>query len=443
MIFAVLQNAGRPLFAALLALSCISAGFAQDLQRRPLTEDDQLALNALQDDDIRGNCATAFAQLFDRGSAAKQTLLSGLDSEDWQQRFLSAALLSPLKLEEAEFDQVCRILIGHLPDNQIRGDALLVGHALIALGPKCFGYLHAASWHADGQLAAQCKLLKRAIGVGKSTDEKRERAIVALANYTVSLKWLGDGVPTAPALSAPIPSESQRRQQAFIDLASDRRRGNALRGYGVLTPWRRSYSQKSSPKVDDELISLLENALLDSDRQRRLMAGYSLMQSNRPPSTALFRVAMESLKLDDFHGWARRGVPFTNARQAKDFFLQHPDEGRPFLMAGLSDKSYAVRLRCAGILARMRDWQTERYVPILLEHLANNGLACDATLAAESLAFLGKEALPWLDREPVDQQQAHYFSVIRRSIAILERDPDARIPISPIGMILYTKGDGY
>lgn len=441
MISGLLQTVGRNLFVASIAFYYAAESAAQDLDRRPLADGDQLALYALLDDDIPGNCASAYLQLFDRGLAAKSTLISGLDSEDWQQRFLSAVLLAPLKPKEQLLEKVCRILIGHLPDNQIQGDALLASHALIAIGPHAYQYIKAASWHAEGQLAVQCNLLRRGITVNVWSQEDGARAIWALSNYAVSLRWLGSGKPTAPAMSVPLPTEAQLREQAFVDLASDHRRKNAGSAYSLFTPYcvRRS---GEVPANDDLLLPFLENALLDSDRQRRLLAGSSLMCRHRRPSTALLTVAMESLKLDDFHGWARRGVPIANAQQAADFFGRYPEDGRPFLLDGLNDDSYAVRLRSATILARSRDWQSERYVPILLEHLHDNDWNNDANMAGHGLVLLGMEALPWLEQDPVDEQQAHYFSVIRDAIYRREQDPNANTLISNSGMLLWTDTDG-
>ena len=444
MILGVLQALSRTLFAAIIGSFCISTVAAQGLERRPLTDDDQLALNALLDDDIAGNCATAYFHLSKRGLAAKATLISGLDSEDWQQRFLCAVLLAPLDPSEALKERVCRILIGHLPDNQIKGDALVASHALIVIGPDAFPYIRAASWHAEGQFAVQCKLLRSDTNIHNWSFEDRARASTALANYYVSLRWLGSGEPSAPAMSVPIPSEAERRQQAFIDLASDHRRANALAAYGFLTPRQLRYWSEppSKPPVEnDQVLQLLENALLDSDRQRRLLAASSLMLRQRTPSTALLKAAMESLKLDDFHTWAQRGVPIANAGQAARFFMRYKDESRPFLLAGLTNESYAVRLRAAAILAQSHDWQVERYVPILIDHLRNNDLNNDATMAAFSLAILGADALPWLEQSPVDAQQAHYFQVIRASIQQREQNPSADIPITDSGMLLITDSD--
>ena len=402
----------------------------QDIVRHSATSRDQGALKDLLDDDIAGNCARAYHQLHARGTKATPTLRDGLQSEDWQQRFLSAVLMARTQPQAKDLERTCRILIGHLADNQIRGDALLAGHALVAIGPEAFGYLYYAAWHNEEQLGNRCRELMILVAPHGWRPKRQARAEKALQSLNLTLAWTGIGKPTLPSLSNALPSAEERLRQILIDLHSDNRRGNAVLAHAAFS----GYRYRNPPKQEALIRPLLYEGLHDPDRQCRLLCAVMLMQRDVPPTASLLAAAIESLLDDEFGYWNTKAVLVSNANEAQRYLLRHPAEARIFLYGALDSTSLAQRIRAAAVLAQSRDGQTETYVPMLIDHLRDNNTPLDASLAGISLALLGPAVLPYLDETPVDFQQEHYFDVIRRAVRIREIDSSARIPIVNDGM---------
>ena len=94
--------------------------------------------------------AAGFGWLIEHIEATRGALVPALASDDLQQRFLAAVCLGAT----ADRDHVARIaqiLIPHLRDNQIAGDALMAGCALYRLGPAARTALTEARAAADAQ----------------------------------------------------------------------------------------------------------------------------------------------------------------------------------------------------------------------------------------------------------------------------------------------------
>ncbi len=81
------------------------------------------------------------------------------------------------------------------------------------------------------------------------------------------------------------------------------------------------------------------------------------------------------------------------------------------------------------------------YVPLLINHLRDNDFPDDATLAGGSLVRLGTKVLPWLEKPPIDEQQAFYLNLIRRAILRRQANPKAKFPFSWGGMYRMGNGD--
>ncbi len=429
-----LANLEHPIRLALLMGAILfSSGAAmarsgQQVESTARFQQDRAAVRVLRDGVRQDRQVRAYSELVSRGRAAQPALREGLLSEDWKARFLSAVLLARLGPESTDLDRVSRVLVGHLDDNSIRVDALVAGKALLAIGQPARPYIAAAAWHSSGQLAEQCKLLSLSLGrrLGKATQQARERS--ALDQLKWGLRWNGKGPAIAPALSARLPSAAERLNQLYVDLGHDQRRGNAVLAYTYFLPSLGRNSQAQEPMK----LLLLRKGLTDTDRQRRLMCAVLLMLRDVDPTPELLGVAMESLKSDEFS--LKNSFLVANANRAQTYLMRHPKAAQPFLMRSLTASSLSQRIRAAAILAQNRSEPTSAYVPMLLEHLCDNNVANDATLAGFSLSYLGPRVLPWLDAPAKDAQQAHYMKTVRRSVHMLEKDPHARIPFSYSGM---------
>ena len=417
----------------------------------------------LRDDDIPGNAGDAYGRLRRRGATARPALVEGLRAVDWQERLLSAVLLAQLPtdgLTADELDELIRTLIAHLSDNRIRGDARLAANALVVIGQPVGPYIRASAWHAEPQLADLCKRLARTLGSDRKRLSARRQSRSELERPCASLAWTGPGPAVAPAPAGPLPDATESLRRRLVDLGADDRRGNAygawlsLKSQIDLAGIHRSASRErmdplaeffrqrgdSPPSLPTQppwaedtgetrlLRKGLHSALTDPDRQRRQLAGHVLMRADELPTQALLAVAIEALELDAFGSSST--VPAANADRAGTWLLAHLDQAGPELLAALEHSSHAVRLRAAAVLAQGKHPAHRTYVPLLIHHLADNDIEQDATLAGRSLALLGPAARPWLDRQPVDEQQAAYLEVIRSAITLREADPDARLPFS-------------
>ncbi len=94
--------------------------------------------------------AAGFRWLIGQMDKAREPLVAALGSDDLQQRFLAAVCLGAVGDKE-QLGRVAEILLPHLRDNQIKGDALLAGSALYRLGPALLPRLNDARLKADDQ----------------------------------------------------------------------------------------------------------------------------------------------------------------------------------------------------------------------------------------------------------------------------------------------------
>jgi len=418
--------------------------FSQESPQRAVL-DDLEDLEALADDGIPGNASAAYQRLRERGDEARPVLRRGLERNDWQQRLLSAVLLAQRNPMGDELTLVCRVLIAHLPDNEIRGDATLAGHGLIALGTPALPHVDAAIWQLHGetteheQLAEQCERLRLNLSDTKRNHAERARSTAALATLRINFAWVGPGKPTCPELPTSRPTEEQSIERFLDDLGHDELQGNAVIAFRALSNWdrhvgssRRSWewvpAGREMPRGEALIRPLLWKGLASEDRQRRQTCCVLLIRRSVEPTSALLEACMEALQQDEFGSYDT--IDMANANAAARYMLRHPKIASPFLHGGLKAKSETVRIRSAAILAQARDPRTQEYAPFLVGRLVSNDMPDDATLSGRSLCLLGPAALPYLEGKPVDEQQAHYFAVIRESIHAREADPTVRIPFS-------------
>lgn len=103
------------------------------------------------------NARSFVPQLLEHTGRAKPMLCAGLWSSDEQQRFFCAFLLAMGGHTEWLW-RTTAILIPHLRDNNIGGDAMMCAHALYAVGRPVLPFVRAALHGADAQ---STKLLRR------------------------------------------------------------------------------------------------------------------------------------------------------------------------------------------------------------------------------------------------------------------------------------------
>ncbi len=88
--------------------------------------------------------------LMDHTEVAEPQLAEALDSEDFQLRFLAAFLLG-INGHDQHLTSILPILLPHLNDNRISGDAQMAAAALYRLGPGVISHLESSKAQADEQ----------------------------------------------------------------------------------------------------------------------------------------------------------------------------------------------------------------------------------------------------------------------------------------------------
>ena len=91
---------------------------------------------------------------------ALEPLRRALYSQDSQQQFYTAYLLAICADTKAP-SFACRILIDHLGDNDIGGDALMATNALYRMGPRALPEIRLARRYADDQASRMLDLIER------------------------------------------------------------------------------------------------------------------------------------------------------------------------------------------------------------------------------------------------------------------------------------------
>lgn len=128
---------------------------------------------------------------------AEPLLIGALKSDDLQQRFFAAAALGWAGKGTADVDRIAAILVPHLKDNRISGDAVIAGGALFRLGkavaPKLTEALRTAT---DEQQSDFLRLILRDLQDPPKTDrdfEKRRGSIRAMPDINDPVAGLSTG----------------------------------------------------------------------------------------------------------------------------------------------------------------------------------------------------------------------------------------------------------
>ncbi len=147
----------------------------------------EITIEGLEDDDspyapgdegnlMLANAANGFVRLADHATAARDQLLEGLTSENYQQKFLCALALARGGVSSAAND-VLPILLPHLADNDIREDAKWCTHAIFQLGDAALPALKQARLDSEDsqQRATLTLLILNLEGAPESLDEAESR----------------------------------------------------------------------------------------------------------------------------------------------------------------------------------------------------------------------------------------------------------------------------
>lgn len=138
----------------------LAGGALRDRGVEPTEKLLEVTLEALRTDHDRNgghrtshraqNSGHAALYLLQHVSAATDRLIANLSSEDPQQRFLSAYVLGRGRVLR-EVQRTSEVLVRHLHDNSVNGDACLGADALHALGRPARPYIVFAEGDADDQ----------------------------------------------------------------------------------------------------------------------------------------------------------------------------------------------------------------------------------------------------------------------------------------------------
>ncbi len=140
----------------------LSARLLRDLDDPPdvlLTEESVEQLRQGRRPRLLKHTQHSMQYLARHASHARQRLHWGLGSDDPQQRFFCAYLLG-----QAGYDDPVarRILVDHLGDNRIQGDALMASHALYKIGPRALPTVRSVlATTRDAQAATLLRVIER------------------------------------------------------------------------------------------------------------------------------------------------------------------------------------------------------------------------------------------------------------------------------------------
>jgi hypothetical protein len=164
-------------------------------------------------------------------------------------------------------------------------------------------------------------------------------------------------------------------------------------------------SSRILQECGEEVVGPLEQALADSDYQKRQLAAEILRgRQDYVAPDILFEVTVEGLQ-DDNLPYARpvagqdygRYTPCENATNGMAYLLAHMERAEPYLQAALGANDVQQRFLAAYLLAwQRRQAGREAVVTILIDHLQENHILGDACMAASALYRLGPAVAPRL-----------------------------------------------
>ncbi|HWB19189.1 MAG TPA: hypothetical protein VG711_02730 [Phycisphaerales bacterium] len=160
-----LGDAANPILErALLSEDYQQRQFAAEVLRarvlyQPSSAMIRACVEGLQDDHLGNyNASEGVTYLIKHIDCAKDELRSNLNSKDWQEQLLCAAILGCARQLDC-VDEAMPILITHLSDNHIQNDAVVARTAVNGFGESARPYLERAIQSDDAQLRRNAKTL--------------------------------------------------------------------------------------------------------------------------------------------------------------------------------------------------------------------------------------------------------------------------------------------
>jgi len=167
----------------------------------------------------------------------------------------------------------------------------------------------------------------------------------------------------------------------------------------------------------------LSDALCSADHQQRQLAANLLIHgSERPFPVALSGVLVEALRYDHIDKWTCHA---DNSGDAVAFFVARPEEisrATPSLRPALSSDDGQQRFLAAFILGcASRGEDASVVCPLLIAHLNDNRIPCDAGMARVALYRMGTSALPHIRTELVYTKDAQAERLLTSLEAAIRR----------------------
>lgn len=192
------------------------------------------------------------------------------------------------------------------------------------------------------------------------------------------------------------------------------------------TDWNCLYSLNQLRQMGLKAKPELERALESTDLQQRQGAAVLLCGiEGSEPSERLLDVLVEGLANDQFpyeHRFQREGsyTYLFNASCGVKFLADHADKAETKLIKAMESSDLQQRFLAAVALGfGGRSNAAIRAAAILIPHLRDNRIPCDAVLAAGALYRFGTTVSPALVKAldaPVDRQQAEVLRLILRDL---------------------------
>ncbi len=169
-------------------------------------------------------------------------------------------------------------------------------------------------------------------------------------------------------------------------------------------------------RLGKKAIPALEEALDSDDIQQRHFAAHVLRKTcDKNPSPRLLAVTVEGLSHDEVPD-DPGSLPYVyNALEGVDFLLTHTDGAKADLVKALAAYDGQQRFLAAYIVGMSRKpWRVRHVCSLLIEHLEDNDVPNDASLACSALFRIGDAALPLLRRHlhSDDKQQRELVGLL-------------------------------
>lgn len=336
-----------------------------------------------------------------------------------------------------------------------RSSLILLGLSLLAL----LGLLARGDWGADNvALAGAQRFIGRPSAFTAGDLPAIPSRPAPRKASSLSRSEPAPFIEPVPELQAQVYREPEERvpdiDLLILDLANDRIVGNARKARQKLVYFlrRQRRGEDQQPVVTAANVNAfnmravckekLGFALLSRDHQQRQLAANILINCSEGPfPSALSAVLVEALRYDSIDGWTCRA---NNEADATKYLVNRPTalkECAPLLRSALYSSDGQQRFLAAFILgAGAQPSDIGAVCPLLFEHLKDNGIPGDATMATRSLLRMGGAALPYIDAELLrvaDEQARDMLNGAKGTILYYLERPEASPYRGELGVKIF------